>query len=110
MGMVLIIWDRIFGTFQSELDEEPVKYGLTKNSPSTNPFQSALSEWVMIARDIKMAPDWSARWHYVFGPPGWSHDGSRKTSREMKRESELVNQHEDFERCYAERPNSFPSN
>jgi sterol desaturase/sphingolipid hydroxylase (fatty acid hydroxylase superfamily) len=110
MGMVLIVWDRIFGTFQSELAEEPVKYGLTKNSTATNPFQVALSEWVMIARDIKMAPDWSARWHYVFGPPGWSHDGSRKTSREMKRESELVNQHEDFERCYAEQPNSFPGN
>ena len=31
MGMVLIIWDRLFGTFQAEIDEDPVKYGLTKN-------------------------------------------------------------------------------
>jgi sterol desaturase/sphingolipid hydroxylase (fatty acid hydroxylase superfamily) len=102
MGMVLIIWDRIFGTFQSELPEEPVKFGLTKNIESNNPFQVAFYEWVSIARDLKAAGGWSSGWRYVFGPPGWSHDGSRKTSRQMKQEAELSVQKEAFELNYTE--------
>jgi hypothetical protein len=46
----------------------------------------AFFEWNAIAKDIKQAPTWKDRLGYVFGPPGWSHDGSRKTSKQMKLE------------------------
>lgn len=84
MGMVLIIWDRIFGTFTSEDDQEPVVYGLTKHQEENNLMKVVFAEWVQIVKDVRHAPDLKSSFMYVFGPPGWSHDGSRQTSRELK--------------------------
>lgn len=85
MGMVLIIWDRLFGTFQKE--EEEVVYGLTSNLKSYDPINMVFHEWKNIFNDLfkKKAP-LKAKILYVFGPPGWSHDGSTKTSRELRNE------------------------
>ena len=77
---VLIIWDRLFGTFTPELDAEPVRYGLVKNIETYNPLRIAFHEWIAIAQDVRQARSWSERWMYLFGPPGWSPDGSRQTS------------------------------
>jgi hypothetical protein len=85
MGMVLIIWDRLFGTFQKE--EEEVVYGLTSNLKSYDPINMVFHEWKNIFNDLfkKKAP-LKAKILYLFGPPGWSHDGSTKTSRELRNE------------------------
>jgi sterol desaturase/sphingolipid hydroxylase (fatty acid hydroxylase superfamily) len=90
MGMVLIIWDRIFGTFQEEDEKEPVVFGLTTNVKSYNPFQVVFFEWRNIGKDIRNAPSFKAVLGYIFGPPGWSHDGSRKTSKQMKTELAIL--------------------
>lgn len=84
MGMVFIIWDRIFGTYQAE--EENVKYGLTENIKSHYPQEVIFHEWKNIWKDVKRAPTFKDKWMYVFGPPGWSHDGSKKTSRQLRAE------------------------
>jgi sterol desaturase/sphingolipid hydroxylase (fatty acid hydroxylase superfamily) len=84
MGMALIIWDRIFGTFQEELKEEPVKYGLTTNVRSYHPLKVVFFEWNNIINDLKQIQNRRHFLKYIFGPPGWSHDGSRKTSKELK--------------------------
>jgi sterol desaturase/sphingolipid hydroxylase (fatty acid hydroxylase superfamily) len=84
MGMVFIIWDRLFGTFQKE--EEVVKYGLTSNIQSHHPITVIFHEWKAIYEDLKLAPDFKSKWMYVFGPPGWSHDGSKKTSDQLRAE------------------------
>ena len=81
---ILIIWDRLFGTFQAE--EERPRYGLTTNLRTYNPIRIALHEWADIARDLRQAPSLKAALGYLFGPPGWSHDGSRKTTRQLRRE------------------------
>jgi sterol desaturase/sphingolipid hydroxylase (fatty acid hydroxylase superfamily) len=87
MGMFLIIWDKLFGTFQAEEDTDPVKYGLTTNIKSYNPITLVFHEWKSIFTDlVKMKVPLKAKWMYVFGPPGWSHDGSRKTSRQLRDE------------------------
>jgi sterol desaturase/sphingolipid hydroxylase (fatty acid hydroxylase superfamily) len=88
MGMVLIIWDRIFGTFTEEDQKEPVKFGLTQNVGSYNPLNVVFYEWINMYRDLKNAPNFKSIIGYIFGPPGWSHDGSRKTSKQMKAELE----------------------
>ena len=89
---ILIIWDRMFGTFQKE--EERPKYGLTKNLQNYNLFRIAFQEWKDILRDVRKAADIKTAWNYVFGPPGWSHDGSRKTTEQLRKEAALeVNQH-----------------
>ena len=81
----LIIWDRMFGTFVPERDEEPCRYGLVKNLGTFNPLRVAFHETLEIARDV-LRPNLSLyqRWRYVFGPPGYSHDGSRRTTAMLK--------------------------
>jgi len=82
---VLIIWDRLFGTFQEE--ENRPTYGLTKNLSTYNPFRVAFHEWADIARDVRRAGSLRNAFWYVFGPPGWSHDGSRKTTKQLREEA-----------------------
>jgi sterol desaturase/sphingolipid hydroxylase (fatty acid hydroxylase superfamily) len=88
MGMFLIIWDKLFGTFQPELPEEnyqPVKYGLTRPLEKETPATIVFHEWQSIFKDIgRKDITWKEKWNYVFGPPGWSHDGSRMTSEELR--------------------------
>ncbi|GIV38467.1 MAG: C-5 sterol desaturase [Thermonema sp.] len=71
-GAVLIIWDRLFGTFAEEKEE--VRYGLTKNLTKQNVPTILLHEFQAIAQDVAHAPDWKSKWRYVFGHPGWRHD------------------------------------
>jgi hypothetical protein len=80
----LIIWDRIFGSFEAEDEAERPVYGLTKNLNSYNPVRIAFAEWINMAHDVMNAPTWRAKLRYVFAPPGWSHDGRSKTSDEMR--------------------------
>lgn len=89
MGMVFIIWDKLFGTFAEE--KEDVRFGLTKNLDKPyHPVKTVFHEWGEIFRDLRKPASLKAKFMYVFGPPGWSHDGSRKTSRQLR--EELKNQ------------------
>jgi sterol desaturase/sphingolipid hydroxylase (fatty acid hydroxylase superfamily) len=81
-GGILIIWDRIFGTFKEE-EEKPI-YGIRKDFNSYNPFRIAFDEWADIGNDLIQPITMIQRMKYVFGPPGWSHDGSRQTTRELQ--------------------------
>ena len=83
-GGVLIIWDRLFGTFQRE--EERVVYGLTKDIDTFNPLRIGFHEFAAIGRDLGRAPSLRAKLGYLLRPPGWSHDGSTKTATELQRE------------------------
>lgn len=84
MGMIFIIWDRVFGTFAKE--EEEVVYGLTTNIKTYNPITMVFHEWKAIFEDLKKETSLKNKFMYVFGPPGWSHDGSRKTSNQLRAE------------------------
>jgi len=86
MGMVFIIWDRMFGTFVAEDKKEPIVYGLTENIKTYHPVKMVFHEWINIFKDFKKAPTLKAKFMYLFGPPGWSHDGSKKTSRQLRDE------------------------
>jgi sterol desaturase/sphingolipid hydroxylase (fatty acid hydroxylase superfamily) len=88
MGMFLIVWDQLFGTFQPELPDEEYqekKYGLTKPLEKSTPADLVFHEWKEIWKDINREDiSWRQKWNYLFGPPGWSHDGSRQTSRQLQ--------------------------
>lgn len=92
MGMFLIIWDKLFGTFQAELPAEnyqPITYGLTKNIENPDAISLVFHEWKQIWLDMtQKGISVKIRLRYLFGPPGWSHDGSRKTSRQMREAEE----------------------
>jgi len=64
------VWDRLFGTFEPELRR--VKYGLTKNIRTYNPLRIAYHEMADIARDVRSAKGLHAKFHHVFGKPGWT--------------------------------------
>ena len=68
-GGILILWDRIFGTYQAE-EETPV-YGLTQQINSINPLKICFSEWPALFRDLASAASWKDRMGYLFRPPGW---------------------------------------
>ena len=80
---VFIVWDRLFGTFVGERDDDRPRYGLVKNLGSFSLWWVACHEWISIARDVWAAP-WRAKLGYVWRPPGWSHDGSRDTSETIR--------------------------
>ena len=68
-GGILIIWDRLFGTFEPE--GERVRYGLTTNLETHHPVTVATHEWRDIARDLRGASgprEWLA---YLLNGPGW---------------------------------------
>ena len=78
---ILIIWDRMFGTFVEERDDEEMTYGLVKNIETFNPVRVAFAEWVSIFKDaLGSGLSLAQRLGYIFAPPGYSHDGSRKGS------------------------------
>ncbi len=81
---ILIIWDKMFGTFEPEV-EKPT-YGLTSNINTHNPIKIAFSEWGQLFKDI-----WSSKtslWNklkYLSKPPGWKHDGSGTLSTDLRK-------------------------
>jgi sterol desaturase/sphingolipid hydroxylase (fatty acid hydroxylase superfamily) len=84
-GGVLILWDRLFGTFAAE--SEPVRYGLTHDISTFNPLRVATHELGALWQDLRRAPTIRHALRYVFAPPGWSHDGSSLTATELRAQS-----------------------
>jgi sterol desaturase/sphingolipid hydroxylase (fatty acid hydroxylase superfamily) len=83
MGMCLIFWDKLFGTFEPEAAEDPPRYGLTRPIPDRGPVNIVFHEWKDIIRDIRRSPlPWRHKLGYLFRGPGWkpSVDQGRKES------------------------------
>jgi sterol desaturase/sphingolipid hydroxylase (fatty acid hydroxylase superfamily) len=79
---ILIIWDRLFGTFEPE--RAPVAYGLTKNLDTFHPVRAAFHEWRALFRDVRSARTLRDALGYAFGPPGWSPDGGFQSTRALQ--------------------------
>ena len=71
-GSILIIWDRLFGTFERE--QEPVIYGLTKNINTFDPLKIATHEHEDILKDVAASNNWRERLNFVFRGPGWAYE------------------------------------
>ena len=84
---ILIIWDKLFGTFQPELKSEKVKYGLVVNIKTYNPIFIAFNEWGALFKDLNTKNiSVKDRIKYLYKPPGWKHDGTGKLSTDLKEE------------------------
>ena len=82
---IFIIWDRIFGTFEPEV-EKPV-YGLVKNIDTFNPVKVAFLEWTYLFKDaFTSKTNGINKIKYFFKPPGWKHDGTGTLSTDMRKE------------------------
>jgi sterol desaturase/sphingolipid hydroxylase (fatty acid hydroxylase superfamily) len=80
-GSILIVWDRLFGTFEPE--RVPVVYGLTKNVKSFNPLRVATHEHAAMLRDVAQSHSWRDRLGHVVRGPGWSDSDARPTHAEF---------------------------
>lgn len=69
-GSILIIWDRLFGTFEDE--DEAIIYGLTKNIGTFNPWRIATHEYAELVADLAASRSWRERLAFVLRSPGWA--------------------------------------
>jgi sterol desaturase/sphingolipid hydroxylase (fatty acid hydroxylase superfamily) len=83
-GGVLLIFDRLFGTYVPERDDLPCRYGLVHPLTSNNILNVELVEWTKLLRDLKNARSLRALLGYLFMPPGWSPDGKGTTTEELR--------------------------
>ncbi|MFT4286603.1 sterol desaturase family protein [Nocardioides sp.] len=82
---MLIIWDRMFGTFQPELHRPT--YGLTKKVTTYNLIKLEYGDYRALWTDVRRAESWRERLGYVFGPPGWAPEGKQPTPSSTVRET-----------------------
>jgi sterol desaturase/sphingolipid hydroxylase (fatty acid hydroxylase superfamily) len=71
-GGILIVFDRLFGTYTEEDEGVTLKYGLVHPQTSNNPLVIVYGEFVSLVRDLCRAKSWHDRWQLIFRPPGWS--------------------------------------
>ena len=92
-GGILNFFDRIFGTWKELDDSIAIEYGVSEPPNSYNIYVILTHEYKNIWEDMKKSKKWSDKFMYVFGPPGWSHDGSTLTVKQMRaklREEEIA--------------------
>ncbi|MBI3199731.1 MAG: sterol desaturase family protein [Rhodospirillales bacterium] len=89
-GGVLIVFDRLFGTYVAERADVPCDYGLVSPAVSSrNPFVVNVQPWIGLARDLAAARSPNEAWMFLFGPPGWRPDGAGLTTAELKKRGPL---------------------
>ncbi len=94
-GGILIIWDRLFGTFQDQIKGVKAKYGISNDPDTYNPITHNLFEFQNIWRDLRGAKSFKEGFMYVFGPPGWSPDPSKnKTAKKLQLQLKLEQEQE----------------
>ncbi|GAA5221906.1 sterol desaturase family protein [Membranihabitans marinus] len=77
---LLLIWDKVFGTFQPELPDLKIEYGITRKMDSGSFIDVYFGEFIALYRDIIAAPGWKNKLLYIVKPPGWHHLGNHQTA------------------------------
>lgn len=85
-GGYLNLFDRMFGTYKALDESIEIEYGVTKPPNSYNPLTILTHEYKDIWKDVKKVKNWKHKFMYIFGPPGWSHDGSTLTIKQIQRQ------------------------
>jgi sterol desaturase/sphingolipid hydroxylase (fatty acid hydroxylase superfamily) len=83
-GGVLMVFDRLFGTYRAEQDTVPIRYGLVHPLLTHNPIKIAFHQFGPLLQDLRSARNWREVVGYLFGPPGWRPDGQGSTTQELR--------------------------
>ncbi|NCD70857.1 sterol desaturase family protein [Mucilaginibacter agri] len=81
---LLNIWDRVFKTYQDEMYDVKIEYGITREMKPNSLWDSYFGEFVCLFKDMAAAPGIKNKLLYVVMPPGWSHKGDHKTAKVTK--------------------------
>lgn len=84
-GGVLIVFDRLFGSFIPEREGVPCDYGLLTAAPSYNPIKVELHGWTSLAKDLWRSRSAREAFGYLFMPPGWSPNGDAATTEVLRK-------------------------
>ena len=87
-GGVLIVFDRLFGTYIAERSDLPCRYGLVKPQTSYNPLRVEFTEWLALGKDLLRARSPKAVWGCITMPPGWSAVGPGETTEELRKQAQ----------------------
>lgn len=88
-GGILIIWDRLFGTFQEE--KVPVKYGITKNIHTYNIAEITFHELKSLINDVRNARTWKEKMSFIFQAPGWNPHGEDQRASTLQKNNASYN-------------------
>ena len=83
-GGVLIVFDRLFGTYRPERDDLPCRYGLLHPMTSYNPLRVEFAQWIALARDLLKSRSPKAVFGHLLMPPGWAPDGPGETTEALR--------------------------
>ena len=83
-GGVLLVFDRLFGTYTAERDDLPCRYGLVQPMTSYNPLVVEFAQWISLARDLLRARSPRAVLGHLAMPPGWTPDGAGSTTEDLR--------------------------
>ena len=83
-GGVLIVFDRLFGTYRAERDDLPCRYGLVTPVASYNPLKIEFGQWMLLLKDLGGARSLREIWGYLAMPPGWRPDGPGSTTEALR--------------------------
>ncbi|MFY0581440.1 sterol desaturase family protein [Cystobacter fuscus] len=86
-GGVLVLFDRLFGTYIPERDDLPCRYGLVHPLTTNNPFKIVFHQFGPFFRDVMSARSPREVWGYIISPPGWRPDGNSETTEDMRRKA-----------------------
>ncbi|GCB05424.1 sterol desaturase family protein [Ralstonia sp. SET104] len=89
-GGVLIIFDRLFGTYIAERKDVPCRYGLVHPMRTYNLLVIEFAQWRALWQDLKAARSASEVLGYLFRPPGWRPGGNGETTEDLRRRAALI--------------------
>ena len=81
---MLIVYDRLFGTYRAERDDVPCRYGLVTPLVTYNPLVVEFNQWGLLARDLFAARSLRAVLGHLLMPPGWSPHGPGTTTEALR--------------------------
>jgi len=70
-SQIFIFWDKLFGTFQEELDDVPPVFGITRPANTWNPIRINFQHLTLLIKDAWRAPKWKDKFTIWFKPTGW---------------------------------------
>jgi sterol desaturase/sphingolipid hydroxylase (fatty acid hydroxylase superfamily) len=89
-GGVLIVFDRLFGTYKAEREDLPCRYGWVKPITSHNPLRIEFTQWAHLLRDVFTANSIRAALGFLVRPPGWRPDGNGETTEELRARAKVA--------------------
>jgi sterol desaturase/sphingolipid hydroxylase (fatty acid hydroxylase superfamily) len=91
-GGVLLVFDRLFGTYVPEREDLPCRYGLVHPLTTNNPLKIVFHQFGPFLRDVMSARSPREVWGYFFAPPGWRPDGNSETTEDLRRKAQAEQQ------------------